>query len=126
MRDRSRRLRASPSIKSYWLRCASSAKVHQVSASQIEAVAKLGHRRDSRARTHNLHEGGMNLLPRLREVEGQSANSVAVCGEFDGEVACGARVKEDALGLLPTGFAGLLTQVSEELIEIAEGSLAVP
>ena len=60
----------------------------------------------------------MNILPRLSKVERQSADSMTVRREFDGEVTCGARVKEDALGLLPTGLTGLLSQVSEELIEI--------
>ena len=60
----------------------------------------------------------MDVLPRLSEVEGQRANAMAVRGEFDGEVTCGARVKEDAFSLLPTGLTGLLPQVSEELIEI--------
>ena len=60
----------------------------------------------------------MNILPRLSEVERKRANAVAVRSEFDGEVTCGARVKEDAFSLLPTGLTGLLPQVSEELIEI--------
>ena len=60
----------------------------------------------------------MDVLPRLSEVEGQRANAMAVRGEFDGEVASCARVKEDAFSLLPTGFTGLLSQVGEELIEI--------
>lgn len=60
----------------------------------------------------------MDVLPRLRKVEGQRADAVAVRYKFDGEVASGARVKEDALGLLPTGLTRLLPQVSEELIEI--------
>ena len=60
----------------------------------------------------------MDVLPRLSEVEGYRANAVAVRCEFDGEVASCARVKKDALSMLPTNFTGLLTQVGEDLIEI--------
>jgi hypothetical protein len=40
---------------------------------------------------HNLHEGGVDLLPRrLGEIDRQRANTVTVRGKFGGEVARGA------------------------------------
>ena len=44
---------------------------------------------------------------------------MAVRREFDGEVTRSARVEEDALCVLPTGFRGPLTEVGEELIQIS-------
>src|SRR5579859_3798469 len=68
--------------------------------------------------SHYLDKGGMDALPWLREVERQSANTVAVRGKSDGEVARSARVKEDTLGLLPAGLTSLLAQVGKKLIKI--------
>ena len=60
----------------------------------------------------------MDVLPRLREVECQRPYAVAVRGEFNRKITRGARVKQNALGLLPAWFTGLLTQISENLIQI--------
>ena len=43
-----------------------------------------------RSRSHNLHEGGVDCLPGLEEIERQRANTVPVRGKFGGEVARGA------------------------------------
>src|ERR1035441_5111388 len=75
---------------------------------------------------HDLHEGGVDCLPRLDEVERQRANTVTVRGKFGGEVARSAGVEEDALGLLPAWFTGLLTQVGEDLIEVLRTELWRP
>ena len=64
------------------------------------------------------HELLMDVLPWLRKVECQRANAVAVRGEFNHEVARGARVKQNPLGLLPSRFTGLLTQIRKNLIQI--------
>ena len=69
---------------------------------------------------HDLQKGGMDVLPRLREIECQRPDAVAVRGEFNREIARGAGVKQNALGLLPTWFTGLLTQICENLIQIRE------
>ena len=55
----------------------------------------------------------MDFLPRLHEVERQRANTVAVGGKFNGAVARGARVEENAIGLFPAGFTRPLTQAGE-------------
>ena len=54
---------------------------------------EFGHGRHRRSSSHNLHKGVMDFLPRLREVERQRTYTVAVRGEFNCEVARGARVK---------------------------------
>ena len=66
-------------------------------------------------------KGIVNVPPGLSEVEGQSADSMAVRGKLDREIACGPRVKEHAFSLLPARLAGALNQVSEQLIEIGRG-----
>ena len=60
----------------------------------------------------------MNILPRLSEIERQSADSVAVRGELSVKVPSGARVKKDAIGLVPTRFTRPLTQIRKQLIQI--------
>lgn len=52
-------------------------------------------------RSHNLHEGDMDVLPRLHKIKRQSANTVTVGGKVSGKIARGAWVQEHALGLFP-------------------------
>ena len=79
-----------------------------------------------RSRSHNLHEGGVDCLPGLEEIERQRANTVPVRGKFGGEVARSAWVEEDALGVFPAWFAGLLAEVGEDLIQVCLGELWRP
>ena len=60
----------------------------------------------------------MDVLPWFREIECQRANAVAVRNKFNREITRGARVKQNPLGLVPTWFIGLLTQIRENLIQI--------
>lgn len=60
----------------------------------------------------------MNILPRLSEVERQSADSMAVRGELSVKIPSGARVKKHAIGLVPARFTRPLTQIRKELIQI--------